>query len=113
VVIYGTRTVGEALVAIDSPDAGLLPDTNVTLSVTTATSPNALSIPREALYAQNGKYYVYKIADGSLHRTPVTIGTPTLTEVPILSGLHEGDLVATETTNGQPLQEGVPIEVQR
>jgi HlyD family secretion protein len=113
VVIYGTRTVGEALVAIDSPDPSLLPDTNVTLTATTATFPNALSVPREALYAENGKYYVYKIVDDSLHRTPVTIGTPTLSEVPILSGLKEGDWVATETTNGQPLQVGMPIKVQQ
>ncbi len=113
VVIYGTRTVGEALVAIDSPEAGLLPDTNVTIAVTTSTSPNALSVPREALYAENGKYYVYKITNGSLQRAPVTIGTPTLTQVPILSGLQQGDWVATTTTNGQPLQSGVPIKVQR
>jgi HlyD family secretion protein len=113
VVTYGTRTVGEALVAIDGPGTGLLPDTNVTITVTTSSAPNALSVPREALYAQNGKYYVYKIVDGSLHRTPVMIGTPTLTQVPILSGLQQGDWVATETTNGQPLQVGVPIKVQR
>lgn len=113
VVIYGTRTVGEALVAIDGPDTGLLPDTNVTVTVTTSTTPNALSVPREALYAENNKYYVYEIVNGSLQRTPVTIGTPTLTQVPILSGLQPGDWVATGTTNGQPLQEGVPIEVQR
>ncbi len=113
VVIYGTRTVGEALVAIDSPSTGLLPDTNVTLTVTTSSAPSALSVPREALYAENGKYYVYEIVNESLRRTPVTIGTPNLTRVPILSGLQQGDWVATETTNGQPLQEGVPIKVQQ
>jgi hypothetical protein len=33
--------------------------------------------------------------------------------VPILSGLKDGDVVAIGTTNGQPLQEGVPIKEQR
>lgn len=113
VVTYTTRNVGEALVSIDGPKDGLLPDTNVTVQVTTSSQPNALSIPREALYSENGQYYVYKIEGDELHRTPVTIGTPNLTEVAILSGLKDGDLVATGTTNGQPLQEDVPVKVER
>jgi HlyD family secretion protein len=113
VVTYGTRTVGEVLVKIDDPDTGLLPDTNVTVTATTSSEPNALTIPREALHSENGKYYVYKIVGGELERTPVTIGPPNLTQVPILSGLAQGDWVATETTNGQPLQVGMPIKVQR
>jgi HlyD family secretion protein len=48
-----------------------------------------------------------------LVRVPVTIGTPNLTQVPIVSGLESGDLVAIGTTNGQALQEGVPIKVER
>jgi HlyD family secretion protein len=113
VIIYGTRSVGEALVKIDDSDAGLLPDTNVTVAVTTSSLPNALIVPREALHSENGKPYVYKVANNSLVRTPVTIGLPNLTQAPILSGLNEGDWVATGTTNGQPLQVGVPIKVVR
>jgi len=43
-------------------------------------------------------------------RTPVTVGTSNLTLTPIVSGLQEGDVVATGTTNGLPLQDGVPIK---
>lgn len=113
VITYGTRTVGEVLVAIDNADTGLLPDTNVTVTVTTSSEPNALSMPREALHSENGQYYAYKIVDDRLQRTKVTIGAPNLTQVPILSGLQAGDWVATVSTNGQPLQEGVPIKVLR
>jgi HlyD family secretion protein len=113
VVTYTTRNVGEVLVDIDDPEDGLLPDTNVTVTVTISSEPNALSMPREALHEQNGKFYVYKVAGGELTRVPITIGTPNLTQVPILSGLEDGDIVATGTTNGQPLQEGVPIKEQR
>ena len=70
-------------------------------------------MPREALHEQNGKYFVFKVVDDELKRVPVTIGTPNLTQVPILSGLKEGDIVATGTTNGQPLQEGIPIKEVR
>ena len=40
------------LMSIDDPDGGLLPDTNVTVTVTTASQANALSIPREALHSK-------------------------------------------------------------
>lgn len=113
VVTYTTRNVGEVLVSIDGSPDGLLPDTNVTVQVTTSSQPNALSMPREALYSENGKYYVYKIVGSQLVRTPVTIGAPTLTQVPILSGLTDGDWVATGTTNGQPLQQDVPVKIER
>jgi len=113
VITYGTRTVGEVIVAIDDANDGLLPDTNVTATVTISSQANALSIPREALHSENGQYFAYKIVDEQLQRTKVTIGAPNLTQVPILSGLKEGDWVATATTNGQPLQESVPIKVQK
>ena len=113
VITYGTRNVGEVLVEIDDRDGGLLPNTNVTVTVTTSSEPNTLSIPREALHSENGKPYVYRIVNSELVRTPVTTGTINLTQVSVLSGLNQGDWVATGTANGQPLQEGIPIKVVR
>ncbi len=111
VVAYTTRNVGETLIDLDDPNAGFLPATNVTVTVTISSEANALSMPREALHEQNGKYFVYKVVDGELKRTPITIGSATITEVPILSGLQEGDMVVTSSSTGQPLQEGMPIKV--
>ncbi len=111
VVTYTTRNVGEVLLAIDDPEDGLLPDTNVTVTVTTSSEPNALTMPHEALHEQNGKYFAYKVDGDELKRVSITIGTPNLTQVPVLSGLNDGDIVATGTTNGQPLQEGIAIKV--
>jgi len=113
IIAYGTRNVGEVLIAIDSPSTELLPDNNVTVTVTTSSEPNTLAVPREALHSENGKPYVFKVVDDKLVRTSVTIGTPNLNLAPILSGLQEGDYVATGTTNGLPLQDGVPIKVVR
>jgi HlyD family secretion protein len=110
VIHLDTRTVGEVPVSIDDPDGELLPDTNVTVTVTTASQANALSLPREALHIENGKSYVFKINDDELKRTPVVTGSFNLTQVAIISGLNDGDWVATGTLNGQPLQEGVPIK---
>jgi HlyD family secretion protein len=62
---------------------------------------------------ENGKPYVFRIDKEELKRTPVVTGNLNLTQVSIVSGLTEGDWVATGTISGQPLQEGVPIKELR
>ena len=113
VINLGTRSVGEVLVRIDDVDGDLLPDTNVNVTVTLSSEPNSLSVPREALRVENGKPYVFKVEKGELKRVFVTTGTINLTQVAILSGLRAGDMVATGTVDGRPLQEGLPIKVVR
>jgi HlyD family secretion protein len=115
IVTFNTRNVGEVLVAIDDPSAstGLLPDTHVTVTVTTSSEPNILTVPRESLHVENGKYYVFRVVDAGLVRTPVTTGTINLTQVAITSGLKDGDLIATRSLNGLPLEPGVPVKVVR
>ena len=113
VVNLGTRSVGEVLVMIDDADSELLPETNVTVTVTISSDLNDLTVPREALRSENGKTYVFKVVKDGLQKTPVTIGTLNLTQVAILSGLEAGDQVATGTVNGLPLREGVPVKVVR
>jgi HlyD family secretion protein len=113
VITIGTRNVGEVRVKIDDADGGLLPETNVTVKVTTHSEANALTVPREALHSEGGKPFVYKVVNDGLVRTAVTTGTINLTQASILSGLAEGDFVATGSTNGLPLQEGVLIKVVR
>jgi HlyD family secretion protein len=106
---YGTRNVGEVMIRVDGDDDDLLPDTNVTVRVTTSSQANALTIPREALHMENGKPFVFVIEGDELKRRPVTYGTMNLNQVAIVSGVKPGEWVATGALNGQPLQEGVPI----
>ena len=113
VTVFGTRNVGEVLVALDNSDGQLLPDTSVRVTVTTSSQANMLSVPREALHMENGQPYVYRIVNSELKRTQVTTGTFTTTQVAILSGLNEGEWVATGTISGQPLQQGVPVKEVR
>jgi HlyD family secretion protein len=113
IITAGTRNVGEVLVAIDDADDGLLPETHVTVTVTTSSERNALTIPRESLRYENGKPIVYRIVGGELERTSVTTGSLNLTQVAITSGLNEGDVIATGSLNGLPLEEGIPVKVAR
>jgi hypothetical protein len=36
-----------------------------------------------------------------------------MTQAPVISGVDEGDWVATGTNNGQPLQENIPIKEEK
>ena len=62
---------------------------------------------------ENGKPFVFRVSGDELKRTAVTYGTMNLNQVAILSGLNSGDLVATGTLSGQPLQEGMPAKQVR
>lgn len=111
IITYNTRNVGEVLISLDDADGHLLPDTNVRVTVTVANESNALVIPRDALFFEQGSPYVYRVADGSLHRTQVTLGRLNLSQAQVVSGLRAGDVVATGTTNGQPLGDGLPVKI--
>lgn len=109
IITYTTRNVGEVLVTINDAHNDLLPNTNVRVTALVANEPNALNIPREALHTENGQPYVYLVKGSRIHRAPVRVGNINLTQVEILSGLKEGDVVALGSTNGRPIGDGVPI----
>jgi len=111
IITYGTRNVGEGVIAIDDADDALLPDTNVRVTVTVANVSNVLMVPRDALHIERGLPFVYRKEGNTLHRVKVTIGVLNLTDVQIVSGLNAGDVVALGTTNAQPLSDGVPVKV--
>lgn len=113
IITYTTRNVGEVLCSIDDAHAGLLPDTNVDVTVTTRSVDNSLFVPREALHTEQGQTYVYKIVNGNLKRSPVSVGgTLNLTQVQIDSGVKSGDVVALGTPTGQPLINGTAVRIQ-
>ncbi len=70
---------------------GMKGDTTVKVS----SIPNALTIPLEALFSENGTNFVYKVVGGSkLAKTIITIGATTDTAVEVVQGLSKGDVVA-------------------
>jgi len=113
VITYTTRHVGAAIVTVDNADGTLLPDTNVTVTVTTNSTPNILKIPREALHSTGSQDFVYLLDKETLRRVPVKVGVNNLTAIQILSGLQDGQTVAIGTTNGQPIVDGVPVKIVR
>ena len=110
VITYGTRNVGECIITVDDARGDLLPNTNVTVTVTTSQRFNVLSIPREALHTDGGDY-VYRVINGKLVRTTVVPGVVNLTRAEITSGLTDKDTVALSATNNRELSNGLPVKI--
>lgn len=68
----------------------------------------ALTIPVEALFSEGGTDYVYVVKSGKLDKAEITVGAQTDTEVEVLGGLKEGDVVAlsgsTQYTDGMAVR---------
>jgi HlyD family secretion protein len=111
VITYGTRNVGECIITVDDAHGDLLPNTNVTVTVTTSQRFNVLSIPREALHTEGAIDFVYRVVAGTLVRTPVQVGVANLTRVEITGGLTEKDVVALNATSNRDLTNGLAVKV--
>jgi HlyD family secretion protein len=110
IITYGTRNVGECLITVDDAKGDLLPNTNVTVTVTTSQLSNVLSLPREALRTEGFKDFVYRIVDGHLKQTPVVVGASNLTRFQIVSGLSDGDSVALSSPLNVEFKDGLEVK---
>jgi HlyD family secretion protein len=114
ITTYGTtRNVGEALISVDDPDGVLLPNTNVTVTVTEVKHENVLSLPREALQTKGTSNSVFRIVSDRLVKTPVTVGLSNNERFEITGGLNEGDLVALGAVTEADLSDGLRVKVHR
>jgi HlyD family secretion protein len=111
VITYGTRNVGECIITVDDAQGDLLPNTNVTVTVTTSQRFNVLSVPREALHTEGTSDFVYRVAQGRLVRTAVQTGAINLTRVEIMSGLTDKDTVALRATSNRDLSNGLAVRI--
>ena len=109
IITYNTRNVGECFITVDDAKGELLPNTNVTVTVTTSQRNNVLSIPREALHTEGFANFVYKVVGRKLVRTPVQIGVVNLNRVEITGGLNESDIVALGATSNRDLADGLEV----
>ncbi len=110
VITYGTRNVGECLITVDDANGELLPNTNVTVTVTYSQRFNVLSVPREALHTEGSINFVYRVVNNRLQKVNVGVGALNLTRVEITSGLSEKDVVALNPVNSnRDLNNGLAV----
>lgn len=111
VKLHGSRNVGEMTCAVDNPEAHLLPNVNVGVTIVIAVHNDVLTLQRDALRTDDTKPYVYQVVDGRLKRQPVEISLQNLTRVEITAGLSEGASVALPAEESKPLVDGASVKV--
>ena len=68
----------------------------VSIRLVTSTSSDALTVPENALIVRNDERFVFLVDGETVVKTPVTTGKESSGFIEILSGLSEGDEIATE-----------------
>jgi HlyD family secretion protein len=111
VTLRGTRTVGEITVELENADLKLLPNTNVSVLVTTAKHDNALTVSREAIHQESGKRFVFEVVKDELKRRDVETGVSSLTRIEVTKGIGDTALVALGAVTGQALKDGMEVKV--
>lgn len=93
IVALETRRVGEVHCTVD--EAGeLIPNLRVSVEIESASAPNALTLPREAVVRDGGQAWVWVVnASGQAERKDIETGIASANRVEIRSGLGESERV--------------------
>jgi HlyD family secretion protein len=111
VINRGSRVVGEVLCNVENSNVALLPNVNVSATITSVSRQNALTVPREAVREEASHNYVYVLQDHRLRRHDVKLGISNLTRVEILSGITQNDVIGVQSFSPSPLADGVEVKI--
>ena len=106
IVPLGTRQVGEVICIIPNPGGDLIPGTNVNTVIRSETVEGAITIPKEALFREDGETGVYVLSGDRLAWRTVTQGVSNVTRTQIKE-LQEGETVAIP--GGRALSGGMVV----
>ena len=116
VVQRGTRSVGELLCEVDNDKLELLPNINVNVRINSRESINALTVPRGAVEAQDGRRYVFvviknplSVGKSKLQKREIRVGIADATNYEVLNGLQEGEMVALP--GDADLKDGMAVKI--
>ncbi|MGC1482858.1 MAG: efflux RND transporter periplasmic adaptor subunit [Candidatus Acidiferrum sp.] len=116
VVPHGTRSVGELLCAVNNDKLELLPNINVNVRINSKEHRNVLAVPRGAVAYEGGHRYVYVVkpnqlgvGKSTLEKREIAVGIADATSYEVLSGLHEGEMVALP--GDADLHDGMTVQV--
>jgi RND family efflux transporter MFP subunit len=98
------------LIAVDEAGKSLLVGMSGSADVEVQSVTGAVSVPAEAILSNNGKNYVFVVSNNKVTQVEVTTGAYTDTSTQILTGLNEGDTVATSQLT--TLKDGMTVRAQ-
>jgi len=107
IVAQGTRQVGEVVVVIQNPDKDLLVGTNVDAMILSETAEKAITIPKNAVFHENGQTGVYVRSGDRLKWRVITEGINNVTRLQAKE-LQEGEEVALP--GDRPLTDGMLVK---
>jgi len=96
-----TIRVFSARFTVQGTDPKLLPDLSAALDLDLGSLENALVVPCQSLEFDSGNPFVWVEGSGSFEKRAVKTGPRNDTEVVVLSGLREGDIIRW-TPPGEP-----------
>jgi RND family efflux transporter MFP subunit len=85
--------VFEVKIAVEQADTTLRPGMTTANAIETASIPNVLYIPLEAVTSEHGLSYVFKRDGGRIVRQQIEVGVMNDNEIVVLKGLEKGDKV--------------------
>ena len=88
-----------AVIQLDLADDQIFPNMTANANIITQTKSDILLIPSTAIHTQNDQSYVEVMNNRQVSQVNVEVGLSSTTQTEITSGLTEGDLVVTSTTN--------------
>lgn len=110
VVLKKSRLVAEGLAEVMPPAEGLVPGMTVDVEIMVAAVPEALQVPAEAVFTDEGGAFVYRVQDDRVQHTRVEVGRSTVARIEILEGLKDQDSVVLGPVSG--LEDGTRVEVR-
>ncbi len=80
---------------LEDPGTDLLTGISVKITASTQKAENAMIVPQNAVYYDNGAPYVYVLADGTAHQVYIETGVSNADQIEVVSGLSESDQLIT------------------
>lgn len=101
VVALNNRSVGYVLCSIEGEPKELIPNLNVKIGIITSRKPDALIVPRSAVFSPGGKPSVMLFDGKNAITKPVVLGMATAEEIEIVQGIGAGDTVVLNPLEAQ------------
>ncbi|RMD85891.1 MAG: efflux RND transporter periplasmic adaptor subunit [Candidatus Dadabacteria bacterium] len=105
-----SRSVSEALLELIQAPEGLVPGMIVDVEIIVERISDALQIPAEAVFVEEGRSYAYRVVGNRLGRVAIETGRASALDVEVLSGLKPGDRVVLSPREG--LSDGMRVQVE-
>jgi RND family efflux transporter MFP subunit len=95
-------------IALDQNPSYLRDGMSADVDILTTDIPHAIVVPNDAIFKQDGRAYVWVVANGAAQKRTVTLGRVSDTQTMVKSGLSAGDVIVAQKS--EALKEGTKVK---